>query len=138
MNDSKRLKAVIDSYKLSVNAFAKEIGLERAEKLYQVLRGRNGISKELAKIITTKYNDVNYSWLISGIGDPFNRENDIHLKIEDIPEYDYSITELIALLKEKDKVISNLEELKEVYKLQYETLKNENIELKEKLKNYIK
>ncbi|MCC8062859.1 MAG: hypothetical protein LIO68_06420 [Rikenellaceae bacterium] len=43
-----RLSEVIGYSGLSVNAFAKAIGLKRGENLYQIKRGNNGISTKLA------------------------------------------------------------------------------------------
>jgi hypothetical protein len=57
--------------KLKVNAkeFAENLGFDRADRIYHVLKGRNGISEDLAKIITSKYPDVNYTWLLTGEGE---------------------------------------------------------------------
>ena len=50
-----RLERVIKWTGLSVNSFALNIGLKRSENLYQIKKGNNGISRDLATLITTKY-----------------------------------------------------------------------------------
>ena len=66
-----RLERVIKWTGLSVNSFALNIGLKRSENLYQIKRGNNGISRDLANLITTKYPTVSKGWLLTGEGDMF-------------------------------------------------------------------
>ena len=53
-----RLERVIKWTGLSVNSFALNIGLKRSENLYQIKRGNNGISRDLAELIAAKYPSV--------------------------------------------------------------------------------
>lgn len=53
----------------SVNAFARDIGLNRSENLYQIKRGNNGISRELSDIIATKYPALSRAWILTGEGE---------------------------------------------------------------------
>src|SRR5690606_30886907 len=69
-----RLKKVIDWSGLSTNAFAQTIGLKRAENLYQIKKGNYSISKELADKITSKYDNINKLWLLTGEGQMFTQE----------------------------------------------------------------
>lgn len=82
----------------SVNAFAREIGLSRGENLYQIKRGNNGISKDLAEIVTTKYPAISKAWLLTGEG------NMLPSKAEqmryDIPFYKIDAVDLINILSE--------------------------------------
>ena len=55
MTDWQRLEQVIKWTGLSTNAFASAIGLKRSENLYQIKRGNNRISKNLAELIAAKY-----------------------------------------------------------------------------------
>lgn len=71
MTDWQRLEQVIKWTGLSTNAFAAGIGLKRSENLYQIKRGNNGISKDLAELITRKYPAVNRLWLLTGDGEMF-------------------------------------------------------------------
>lgn len=69
MTDWQRLEQVIKWTGLSTNAFATGIGLKRSENLYQIKRGNNRISKNLAEAIVRKYNTVNLAWLLTGEGE---------------------------------------------------------------------
>ena len=50
----RRLERVIKWTGLSINSFALTIGLKRSENLYQIKKGNNGISRDLAELITAK------------------------------------------------------------------------------------
>ena len=62
-----RLQTVIESSGLSVNGFAHQIGLSRGENLYQIKKGNNDISKDLAQRINDRYPQYSVGWLITGI-----------------------------------------------------------------------
>lgn len=68
MSSWKRLEQVIKYYGFTTNSFAKELGLKRAESLYQIKRGNYSISKNLASRISDKFPDVSESWLLTGEG----------------------------------------------------------------------
>lgn len=65
-----RLCKVIEHSGLSVNAFARAIGLSCGETLYQIRRGNNGISPNVAKRIHEKYPGFSLAWLMFGCGEP--------------------------------------------------------------------
>lgn len=62
----KRLEQIIKVTGHTVNSFAKHIGLPRAENLYQIKRGNNGISRDLARRIHEKYPTCSMAWLMFG------------------------------------------------------------------------
>lgn len=66
-----RLERVIKWTGLSVNSFALNLGLKRSENLYQIKKGNNGISRDLADMITAKYPSISKGWLLTGEGDMF-------------------------------------------------------------------
>lgn len=66
-----RLEAVIRWANMSTNYFARHIGLARGENLYQIKRGNNGISLNLADRIVKTYPEINKLWLLTGEGDMF-------------------------------------------------------------------
>ena len=66
-----RLERVIKWTGLSVNSFALNLGLKRSENLYQIKKGNNGISRDLADMITAKYPTISKGWLLTGEGDMF-------------------------------------------------------------------
>ena len=53
---------------MSVNRFAGAVGLQRSESLYQIKKGKNGISRRLASRILEHYPQINFTWLMTGKG----------------------------------------------------------------------
>lgn len=82
----------------SVNAFAREIGLNRGENLYQIKRGNNGISKDLAETVTAKYPAISKAWLLTGEGDMLPGKS---AKLRcDIPFFKTDAVELVSMLND--------------------------------------
>lgn len=54
----------------NVNSFAKYIGLPRGENLYQIKRGNNCISQDVARRINEKYPAYSVLWLMFGEEEP--------------------------------------------------------------------
>lgn len=50
----------------SVSAFARHIGLNRAENLFQIKKGNNDVSRELAENICRLFPEVSKAWLMTG------------------------------------------------------------------------
>ncbi len=75
MDSWTRLEQVIGWSGLTINAFALSLGLKRAENLYQIKKGKNAISKDLAELISTKYCNISKSWLLTGEGTMFMGED---------------------------------------------------------------
>lgn len=63
-----RIESVVKASGMSINAFARFIGLTRAENLYQIKKGNNGVSRDLARRIIDHYPHINFSWLLTGAG----------------------------------------------------------------------
>ena len=80
LNNWERLEAVIRWANMSTNYFARYIGLARGENLYQIKRGNNGISLDLAEHIVERFPDINKLWLLTGEGTMFLK-NDRHKPI---------------------------------------------------------
>lgn len=69
-----RLQAVINLTPLSVNAFAKYIGLPCGENLYRIKHGKNGISLDVAERIAAKIPEISRGWLLFGEGTMFRSD----------------------------------------------------------------
>ena len=67
-----RLEAVIHWAKMSTNYFARYIGLPRGENLYQIRKGNNGISKDVARRVVEKFPEISEMWLLTGSGEMFS------------------------------------------------------------------
>ena len=57
-NNWQRIEAVIKWANMSTNYFARHIGLARGENLYQIKRGNNGISRDVAQRIVAKFPQI--------------------------------------------------------------------------------
>ncbi|MFI3263370.1 MAG: S24 family peptidase [Rikenellaceae bacterium] len=77
MTDWQRLEQVIKWAGKNTNSFAKELGLNRTENLYQIKKGNNKISKSLATKIVSVFPSINKSWLIFGEGNMLLSKNNI-------------------------------------------------------------
>ena len=66
---AERLKIVIENAGMSTYALSRHIGFQRPENLYQILRGKCGISKNMANIIHQKFPRYSIDWLIYGDND---------------------------------------------------------------------
>ena len=97
MNDSERLKFVLAATQMNPNSFAKSLGKERAQGIYDVLNGKVGISKKLAKEITNIYPTISETWLLTGLGDMRAGQED--------PSIDKEIAETIQELLNKGESI---------------------------------
>lgn len=63
-----RIEAVIKMSRMTTNAFARHIGLARGENLYQIKRGNNGVSLDVADRIVARFPKVSKLWLLTGDG----------------------------------------------------------------------
>lgn len=70
-NNWQRIEAVIKWANMSTNYFARYIGLARGENLYQIKRGNNGISRDVARRIVEKFPQIDKLWLLTGDGQMF-------------------------------------------------------------------
>ena len=68
------LEELISYLKLNASSFAKSIGYDSPNRIYHVLRFRNGLSRDMARDICSVYSNVNYDWLISGEGSMLKSE----------------------------------------------------------------
>lgn len=83
-NNWQRIEAVIKWANMSTNYFARYIGLARGENLYQIKRGNNGISLDVAERVVAKFPQVDKLWLLTGEGGMFA---DDRLRGAQIPFY---------------------------------------------------
>ncbi len=76
-----RLESVIAWAGMTTNSFARHIGLLRAENLYQIKSGKNGISRNLAARVVAAFPEVSVGWLLSGEGEMFSSADSLNRKI---------------------------------------------------------
>lgn len=66
LEDWRRIEWIIRVSGRSINSFALHIGLPRGENLYQIKRGNNRISRDLAERIHCHYPMVSKQWILLG------------------------------------------------------------------------
>ncbi len=79
--------------------FSEALGFKRPERIYKILRGEVGISRNLAKIISGKYPKYDYNWLLTGNVETFSFHKDPD-KRSLSPEEINKIVEAIYLFEE--------------------------------------
>jgi plasmid maintenance system antidote protein VapI len=72
MSDSERITLLSKHLGLSINKLAAEIELKSAQTLYDIKKGKHGISKDVAEKIKHKWNYLSMIWLLTGEGDMLN------------------------------------------------------------------
>lgn len=109
MDNWQRIDSVIRWANMTINYFALYIGLPRGENLYQIKKGNNGISRNLAYKIVTKFPEVSLAWLLTGEGQMFVDEKLCGVQI---PFYQVDveshITRLDELAPDREMVIPQL------------------------------
>ena len=125
---SERFNALVKALGHNISSFARALGYERSDKLYNIQKGKYYPSFEILDDITKNFVSVNADWLITGRGDMFltsnqNMENG-EVERKSIEEH------LLELIKEKDAKIE--EQAKQIGRLEAENemLKAENKILK--------
>ena len=92
-NNWQRIEAVIKWANMTTNYFARYIGLARGENLYQIKRGNNGISLDVADRIVAKFPQIDKLWLLTGEGQMYA---DARVRGAQIPCYDVDVEREIA------------------------------------------
>ena len=93
------MEAVIKWANMSINYFARHIGLARGENLYQIKRGNNGISIDVAQRVVAKFPEIDKLWLLTGDGQMFADGNKCGARI---PYYDLDVEQSIGRLEHPD------------------------------------
>lgn len=95
-SDWERLECVIRWAQMTINGFGVHIGLPRAENLYQIKAGKNGISRALGSRIVEHFPEISLGWLLSGEGDMFGRREDVR----SVPFYDGDLSSCLVQRRE--------------------------------------
>ena len=111
MTDIQILEELKKIVGLSFNSLAKELGLKGPQIFYDIKAGKCGISKDLANKIHEKFLNVNYSWLLTGEGEPTISQEQVHSSYDPVA---MAIQVLNEQLKVKDAQIAKLHQLLEM------------------------
>lgn len=74
LTDNERINFLLKIHYLNPKQFSEALGLNRVDAIYNVMKGRNGISRKLASLIVEKFPEVSIEWLLNGTGKPFINE----------------------------------------------------------------
>jgi hypothetical protein len=102
LTEWQRLEQVVKWAGMSVNSFGREIGLSRSETLYQIKRGNNGISRDLAETICKRYPQISKAWVLAGEGQMLIAGGE--LKSSRVPFYDCDVEKCVLNLNDYDRV----------------------------------
>lgn len=91
---SKRISDLIEALGVNPNQFAEILGLDRPDKIYNILNNRNKVSTETLELISTNVENINNSWLLNGKGDMFTKEEG------DLNQRSNYLDEVLALKKQ--------------------------------------
>lgn len=111
ITDKERLENIISYSKLSTNAFATSLGLDRSTKIYNILKGRNGISKPIALLIATKYNAIDYNWILTGEGEMLKGNSEPMQTMEPEQEYKKQVDlypRMLTIIESQQEAIARL------------------------------
>jgi hypothetical protein len=111
ISDYDRIQAVLFHLRKKTNTFAKELGFSNGTVFYQIKSGRNGISPNLAKKICDACPEIDYKWLLTGLGEMLNNievDNSTTNKIaKDIVSLKNHILELEIKIKKLEKELKS-------------------------------
>lgn len=107
-----RMELLLSHLQLNGNELAASLGYKRSDRVYHVLRERNGISESLARDICELYHDVNYQWILTGEGSMLI-EDSIVPESTTVDKDDDEKAELIKIIEELRKENSRLVETNE-------------------------
>jgi hypothetical protein len=113
MTESEKIKLIIDYSKMSRRALGIELGYKDGSFLFHVLKGRNGISRNLARKITDLFPEISYNWLLKDEGEMLKEPNsksikELMEKIEFLESHLRGQDARIKILEEKINLNSNL------------------------------
>ena len=69
-NDSERINHLLEILNLSPSELSVELELKRAQGIYDIQKGKTGISKRMAELICTRFPSVSRQWLLTAEGAP--------------------------------------------------------------------
>ena len=87
-----RLEQVVKWTGLSVNQFARQIGLLRPDNIYHIKSGKIGVSQNLVRRIVAAYPEVSPGWLLTGEGSMLGADTG-----GDIPYFECDVAQLLAV-----------------------------------------
>lgn len=105
-NSSQRLEQILSHLKISANKLSVELGFSANTKIYYIKNGRNDFSSDIAGVISEKYPEINYDWILKGEGEMLNTpepEEDNIIPKGELKPKEYSHTLQVRVVTNKAK-----------------------------------
>lgn len=111
--DKERMELLISYLKVNGNELAASLGYKRSDRIYHVIRERNGISEGLARDICEVYPQISFDWLTKGEGEMLI-EDTIVPESKEIPEGSESIYhQMMKAISELSEQVEKMTEINE-------------------------
>jgi hypothetical protein len=122
------LQELLDYLKINEREFSHSLGL-LPNRINHILNGRHNVSPKMAKIIMSKYEDVDYNWLRTGEGEMIKKHQIGHSNSGNYSTVsgDITINECLSELELAKVKISYLERMLKDKEEIIELLKTSNI-----------
>jgi len=127
-----RFKLMLTKLNMNPNEFAKKLGYDRGEKVYNLIKGKFKSSFEMLEKIANNFVQINLQWLITGKGEMFIQEGSFMVN-EPISLYNKGESPPCNLCHEKDGHIRSIENTVEVQKMALEAQQQTIQLLKDKI-----
>lgn len=112
-NPKERMEVLLSYLRSNPNELAKSLGYSRAQTIYFVTKGRNGISDKLARDICEVYPQISFDWLTKGEGEMLI-EDTIVPESKEIPEGSESIYhQMMKAISELSEQVEKMTEINE-------------------------
>src|SRR5665647_1019496 len=109
MTESQRITQVFSHYTMNIESFGRFIGMKQSQSLRDVIKGRNGISKNIADHIKAKCLEIDMNWLLTGEGEMLKTDeknvNDQPLEYIKVPAGDEMMRFLMESNRSFEKII---------------------------------
>ncbi|CAL2108219.1 conserved hypothetical protein [Tenacibaculum sp. 190524A02b] len=128
IEDKDRIQELLTHLKLSRNALGVAIGDKNGTRFNYIIKGRNGISENIAKKIVETFPEINYEWLKYGVGDMLLKTTDLK-KDKDLNYIRTASGELIDIDVIVDSILLNQEKFENNprFKRYLKTIKDQGI-----------
>lgn len=136
---SERFLQIVDFLNVSTNDFAKKLGYNRSQAIYDVINGKSKPSFDFfEKLYSSEYSEkFNLKWLITGEGkmlndhNSFGAVNDIQIKLSELNKKEIELFQLQIKSLEKENLLQKstidlYRELNDQLKIRIENLENDN------------
>lgn len=103
-----RIIELVEALNLNTNEFAKELGLDRPDKIYNVVKNKTKASTDILELITNTFELVNGDWLLRGIGPMFKGQSNSTALREEIKKLMDENHQLLRDVAEMHRIIRDL------------------------------